>query len=91
MVFPHVGPGRYYFIEDWSWSFQPAFQEPSNAWFGQNSLANLAIDLMEDMVNSDTIADVQIAHQMMKVKRSNVAAKPVFAINARRSRQTKLL
>lgn len=90
-VFPRVRPGGYYYIEDWSWSFQQAFQDPSNAWYSQNSLANLVIDLMEDMVTSDAVADVQVAHQMIKVRRSRSPARPVFARNARRSRTTTLL
>ncbi|UVK44423.1 class I SAM-dependent methyltransferase [Mesorhizobium sp. AR07] len=90
-VFPHVKPGGYYFIEDWSWSFQPDFQKPSNGWFNQNSLANLAIDLMEDMVNSDAIDSIEVVRQMIKVRRSSAPSRPVFETTARRSRQTNLL
>ncbi|WP_141245807.1 class I SAM-dependent methyltransferase [Mesorhizobium sp. WSM3862] len=90
-VFPRVKPGGYYFIEDWSWSFQPDFQAPSNGWFNQNSLANLAIDLMEDMVNSDGIESIEISRQVIKVKRSNAPGRSPFATTARRSRQMNLL
>lgn len=90
-VFPHVKPGGYYFIEDWSWSFQPDFQSPSNGWFNQNSLANLAIDLMEDMINSDVIDNIEISRQIIKVRRSKAPGRPVFATTARRSRQMNLL
>jgi predicted O-methyltransferase YrrM len=90
-VFPHVKPGGYYFIEDWSWSFQASFQDENNAWFGQNSLANLVIDLMEDMVCSKSIESIQIAPQMIKVRRSSLSAQIPFAIEARRSRQMTLL
>lgn len=90
-VFPHVKPGGYYYIENWSWSFQPAFQEELNAWFGQNSLANLGIDLMEDMANANSIASVEIAPQMIKVRRSFSPAQPPFAVQARRSRAPTLL
>jgi hypothetical protein len=90
-VFPHVKSGGYYFIEDWSWSFQDAFQDPSNGWYNQNSLANLVIDLMEEMINSDAIDDIQISRQVLKVKRSKNPSRPMFATNARRSRQMNLL
>ncbi|WP_063709781.1 class I SAM-dependent methyltransferase [Bradyrhizobium liaoningense] len=90
-VFPHLKPGGYYFIEDWNWSFQPAFQDESHAWFDRNSLANLVIDLMEDMVCSNAIESVQIAPQMIKVKRSDAQARPLFATAARRSRAIALL
>lgn len=90
-VFPRVKAGGYYFIEDWSWSFQTAFQNPANEWYGQNSLANIALDLMEDMVNAGTIADIQIVRQMIKVRRSQNPASPVFSTNARRARKTVLI
>lgn len=90
-VFPHVKPGGYYFIEDWNWSFQPGYQDPGHDWYGQNSLANLAVDLMEDMTNSSTIADIQIVRQMIKVKRSDKPAGSLFAKQTRRSRSIGLL
>lgn len=90
-VFPYLKPGGYYFIEDWSWSFQRDFQSPSNGWFNQNSLANLAIDLMEDMINSDVIDNIEISRQLIKVRRSKAPVRPVFATTTRRSRQMNLL
>jgi predicted O-methyltransferase YrrM len=85
-VFPMLRPGGVYLIEDWSWSFQAPYQEAANAWFDKNSLANLFIDLAEDMILGPLIADVTISRPMMKIRRANVAAASIFKHHARRGR-----
>jgi hypothetical protein len=85
-VFPMLRPGGIYLIEDWSWSFQAPYQEATNAWFDKNSLANLFIDLAEDMILGPLIADVTISRPMMKIRRANVGTASVFNHHARRGR-----
>jgi predicted O-methyltransferase YrrM len=85
-VFPMLRPGGIYLIEDWSWSFQAPYQDATSAWFEKKSLANLFIDLIEDMVLGPLIADVTISRPMMKVRRANASRASVFKNHARRGR-----
>lgn len=86
-VFPKVRPGGLYIIEDWSWSFQAPYQDPENGWYHINSLANVVIDLMEDMVVGPLIEDIQVSRPMIKIRRSNAASGSVFTKPARRGRK----
>ena len=70
-VFPYIRPGGLYIIEDWSWSFQKDYQHPDHIWSGMNSLANLTLDIMEDMALGTMVAEVTIVECMMKIRRSN--------------------
>lgn len=90
-LFPLIRPGGMYIIEDWSWSFQDAFQDPANPWHHVDSLANLMIDLMEDMTRGGLIRDVQVARPLLKIQRSNVAHGEVFSTHGRRGREFNLL
>jgi hypothetical protein len=90
-IFPKVRPGGLYIIEDWPWSFQDSYQEAGHSWSQMNSLANLAIDFMEDMVLGNMIAEVRISPSMMKIRRSGAKNGAVFAKVGRRGREYKLL
>lgn len=90
-LFPLLRPGGMYIIEDWSWSFQDDFQNPSNPWYPVASPANLIIDLMEDMTRSGLILDVQVTRELLKIRRTNVAEGQVLATQARRGRTYNLL
>lgn len=90
-LFPLVRPGGMYIIEDWSWSFQDDFQDPTNDWYQVASPANLIIDLMEDMTRSGLILDIQVTRELLKIRRSNVAEGQVMATQARRDRTRNLL
>ena len=85
-VFPKVRPGGIYIIEDWSWGFQDAYQDETNGWYGQKALANLFIDLVEDMVLGPMIENIQITRPMIKIRRSSTPAGAVFTRQARRGR-----
>lgn len=49
------------------------------------------IELMEDMTRGDLILDIQIARELIKIRRSNLVAGQVFATQARRGRTYNLL
>jgi cephalosporin hydroxylase len=90
-LFPLVRPGGMYIIEDWCWSFQDDFQDPSHVWYPVASPSNLIIDLMEDMTRSGLILDVLVTRELLKIRRTNVAAGPLMATQARRGRTYNLL
>lgn len=86
-LFPRLRAGGIYIIEDWTWSFQADFQRPDAPWRERDALANLVIDLMEDMAVNNMIADVRITGEMITVTRSNVSpASPMLSVTARRQR-----
>ena len=85
-LFPLVRPGGMYIIEDWCWSFQDDFQDPTHDWYPVASPANLVIDLMEDMTRSGLILDVLVTRELLKIRRSNVAEGQLMATQARRGR-----
>jgi predicted O-methyltransferase YrrM len=90
-LFPKVRPGGLYIIEDWSWSFEAAFQEPTNGWFEQPSPANIVIDLMEDMAMRPLIKSVHVERELIKIRRSMIVGADVFTEHARRGRKVSLL
>lgn len=85
-LFPAVRPGGLYIIEDWSWSFQDAFQDPANGWFKQPSLANIVIDLMEDMALRPLIQSVHIERELIKIRRTMSPTGESLTGQARRGR-----
>jgi hypothetical protein len=85
-LFPTVKPGGLYIIEDWSWSFETVFQEPTNDWFEQPSLANIAIDLMEDMAMRPLIQSVHIERELIKIRRTMHPVGELLTSQARRGR-----
>jgi predicted O-methyltransferase YrrM len=87
VAFPKVRPGGLYIIEDWSWSFQAPFQTPDHPWREAHSLANLVVDLMEEMALQSLIDEISVTPHMMKIRRSSAPAAPVFTSTARRGRR----
>lgn len=90
-LLPKLRPGGLYIIEDWSWSFFDDYQAPGHPWAEHHSLANLAIDLMEEMALANAIESFEVSPHMIKVRRSNEPATPVFQNTSRRSRQYNLI
>lgn len=86
-LFPRLRPGGLYIIEDWSWSFEAAYQDPGNGWFDQAAPINLIIDLCEDMAMRRSIQNVHIERELIKIKKAqNTAQDEVFTSSARRGR-----
>lgn len=85
-LFPKLRPGGLYIIEDWSWGFEPAFQDPDNAWYGQPAPANLFIDLAEDMAMRQLIQHVHIERELIKIRRTMNPVGELFESHARRGR-----
>lgn len=87
MLFPALRLGGTYVIEDWAWSFHDAFQDPNDPWFGQASLANILIDLAEELALRGAIEKVCVSHNMIVItKASQEAINPLFAGHGRRGR-----
>lgn len=87
VAFPRVRPGGLYIIEDWAWSFQEPYQEPGHPWENVHSLANLVIDLMEEMALGPLIKNIEVSPHMMKIRRSEHPGHAVFRKTARRNRE----
>jgi predicted O-methyltransferase YrrM len=91
VAFPRLRPGGLYIIEDWSWSFFKDYQSPDHPWAEHHSLANLAIDLMEEMALGDTMSDVTVSPHMIKIRRSEAKGAEIFQSTARRGRNYQLI
>lgn len=85
-LFPKLKPGGLYIIEDWSWSFEAAYQDVSNGWFGQAALINLIIDLCEEMAMRPLIQSVHVERELIKIRKAQGVAGEVFTSQARRGR-----
>lgn len=85
-LFPRLRPGGLYIIEDWSWSFEAAFQDPANGWFDQGAPINLILDLCEDMAMRPSIQSVHVERELIKIRKSQNAGGEVFTSHARRGR-----
>jgi predicted O-methyltransferase YrrM len=91
IAFPKVRPGGLYIIEDWTWSFHASYQGADHPWHDHHSLANLVVDLMEEMVLTGLTADISISPHMLKVRRSGSEGHLLFQSTSRRGREYKLL
>lgn len=92
VAFPYVRPGGLYIIEDWQWSFHEPFQAADHPWRQHHSLANLVVDLMEEMTLGKMIKDIEISPHMLKIRRSSFpAGQSIFNFRARRGREVGLL
>lgn len=91
-LFPKLRPGGLYIIEDWAWNFRDPFQAPDAPWHEQNALANLVVDLMEDMVTGPLIGSIEIHRPLIKVWRSTTKQVTApFSKSARRGRPSPLI
>ncbi|OMQ42824.1 cephalosporin hydroxylase [Ensifer sp. 1H6] len=92
VAFPRVRPGGLYIIEDWAWSFQEPYQEQGHPWENVHALANLVVDLMEEMALGPLIQDFEVSPHMIKIRRSAVpASQSIFNTTARRGRTVGLI
>ena len=86
VAFPKLRAQGLYIIEDWSWSFQAPYQEPDHPWREVHSLANLVVDLMEEMELRHLIEEIKISPHMIKIRKSSAPTTAVFTSSARRGR-----
>jgi cephalosporin hydroxylase len=92
VLFPALRPGGCYIIEDWSWSFGADYQDPAQAWFQQPSLANILIDLAEELSINNSVENVNIGRDMIVIKKTGAAdLAPLFQGKGRRGRKLELL
>jgi predicted O-methyltransferase YrrM len=91
IAFPKIRPGGLYIIEDWTWSFQEPYQGADHPWRDHHSLANLVVDLMEEMVLTGLTHDISISLHMVKVRRSGKEGHLPFQTTSRRGRDYKPL
>lgn len=86
-LFPKVRAGGLYIIEDWSWSFETAYQDPANGWFNHDAPINLIVDLCEEMALGAAIESVHIERELIKIRKAAKAGQDkVFTKSARRGR-----
>jgi spermidine synthase len=85
-LFPKLKPGGLYIIEDWSWSFEAAYQDASNGWFSKAAPINLIIDLCEEMAMRPLIQSVHVERELIKIRKAQGVAGEVFGSQARRGR-----
>jgi Methyltransferase domain len=85
-LFPKLKAGGLYIIEDWSWSFETAFQDPANGWFDQAAPVNLILDLCEDMAMRQSIQSIHVERELIKIRKAQNAGGEVFTSQARRGR-----
>jgi hypothetical protein len=45
-IFPLLGPGGLYIIEDWAWCYWPEFRDPNHPWASEIPLARLIFELL---------------------------------------------
>ncbi len=90
-TFPKLRPNGLYIIEDWSWSFFDGYQEPEHPWAAHASLANLAIDLMEELALGNGLAEFTVSEHMIKIRRTQQVGQPVFSKQNRRGREYNLI
>jgi hypothetical protein len=90
-LFPLLAPGGLYIIEDWSWSFDLPYQEPTNDWYRQPAPANLVLELLEDMAMRQLIQSIHVERELIKIYKAVNPAGDLFSSQARRGRTLPLL
>ena len=90
-LFPLLSPGGLYIIEDWTWSFDPSFQEPTNEWYDQPAPVNLVMELLEDMAMRQLIQSIHVERELIKIYKTANPVGHLFSAQARRGRTLPLL
>lgn len=91
-LFPKLRPGGTYIIEDWMWSFEPSYQDPAHHWFQEPSLANILLDLTEELSINNSVEKVSIGREMIVIKKTGATnIGPLFQGKGRRGRELQLL
>jgi len=72
-AFPKLKPGGFYIIEDWNWSFHEAYQDEAHEWHPKASLANILIDLAEELTINNSVESMRVEHDMIVIKKTEGA------------------
>jgi hypothetical protein len=76
-VLPHVRPGGWYIIEDWSWAHSDAWQAPGNLWEDKPALSNLVFEIVvAHATNSLLIDKVVLSPGVVCLRRGSLALTP---------------
>lgn len=69
-LFPHVKPGGWYVIEDWSWSFASMFQQAGHPWALEVPLAHLIGKILTLAgARPDIIPEMRVVAQIVFIQR----------------------
>jgi len=80
-LFPHIRPGGWYAIEDWSWHLNRAFQVASHPWATETPLMRLVEQLITVAgTNPAVIPAIRVAGQIAFVQRGTASLAEDFTI-----------
>lgn len=69
MLFPMVRAGGHYVLEDWTWSFRPAYQGEKGRWSDKLSLANLVMEIVIMSALTNVIESVHVDRGVVCVRK----------------------
>jgi hypothetical protein len=82
-LFPHVRPGGWYVIEDWSWSFNPIFQLATHVFALEVPLARLIGEILQLAgARGDLIAEIRVMGSLVFIRRGAGELDESFSIEA---------
>jgi methyltransferase family protein len=82
-LFPYVNPGGWYVLEDWSWAYNPTFQDIWHPFVLDVPLTQLVSDFVLAAAAAPTvISAVRVAGQIAFVQRGPVALDDTFRLSA---------
>lgn len=73
LCFPHLKPGGYYVLEDWSWSHKPPHQQLSHPWHNKPALTNLVMELVINLPGSTQMNTVVVHRDLVVVQKAHSA------------------
>ena len=78
---PLLKPGGTYILEDWSWNFRKAHQNPNHNWYDKPGLSNIIIELFEDVATNNAIESVNIYNELIVITKTGVKNAELFGNN----------
>ena len=80
-LFPYVGPGGWYVIEDWSWSLAPPFQSAAHPWALEKPMASLVGEILTLAgARPDVISEIRVTGQLVFIQRGLCQLDDTFSI-----------
>lgn len=73
LLFPRLGPGGVYIIEDWAWAHHPRYQGDQAMWHKQPAMTNLVFELVMLIGSMNQVAEVRVLRPMVVVFKSPTA------------------